>query len=260
MKPSPRTIHFVASSSKFYLTETGRLPMARSHYRFASFFAVIFLLAAPAMLAQSGTIQLTVDATQVPLGMVKTHMVMPVHSGPLTLYYPKWIPGEHGPDGPISNVTGLKFSANGKAIPWERDKLDVFTFHVDVPEGATRMDVDFDYIEPSSGPYSGGASSTDKLAVISWNQNVLYPAGAPSKEITYAPKLVLPKGWKFGTPLPIASHAGDEITFKPVALNRLVDSPVSAGEYYRVIDITPPGEPIHHEMDIAADKIGRAHV
>jgi len=227
--------------------------MARLHYRFASLFAVILLLAAPALFAQSGTIQLTVDATQVPLGMVKTHMVMPVHAGPLTLYYPKWIPGEHGPDGPISNVTGLKFSANGKAIPWERDKLDVFTFHVNVPQGATRMDVDFDYIEPSSGPYSGGASSTDKLVVISWNQNVLYPAGAPSKDIMYAPKLVLPKGWKFGTPLPIASHAGDEITFKPVALNRLVDSPVSAGEYYRVIDITPPGEPIHHEMDIAAD-------
>ncbi|MGH9731061.1 MAG: hypothetical protein ACRD4A_05120, partial [Candidatus Acidiferrales bacterium] len=63
--------------------------MLRLHYRFALFLAVIFLLTAPALLAQSGTIQLTVDATQVPLGMVKTHMVMPVHAGPLTLYYPK---------------------------------------------------------------------------------------------------------------------------------------------------------------------------
>jgi predicted metalloprotease with PDZ domain len=228
--------------------------MARLHYRFALFFAVIFLLAAPALLAQSGTIQLTVDATQVPLGMVKTHMVMPVHAGPLTLYYPKWIPGEHGPDGPISNVTGLKFSANGKAIPWERDKLDVFTFHVDVPEGAAHLDVDFDYIEPQAGGFaSGAASSTDKLVVISWNQNVLYPAGAPSKEITYDARLKLPSGWKFGTPLPIEHAAGDEVTFKPVALNRLVDSPVIAGEYYRAIDITPPGEPIHHELDLVAD-------
>src|SRR5579872_2400377 len=254
MKPSPRTIHFVASSSKFYLTETGRLPMARLHYRFASFFAVIFLLAAPALLAQSGTIQLTVDATQVPLGMVKTHMVMPVHSGPLTLYYPKWIPGEHGPDGPISNVTGLKFSANGKAIPWERDKLDVFTFHVDVPEGAAQLDVDFDYIEPQAGGFaSGAASSTAKLVVISWNQNVLYPAGAPADKIMYEARLKVPNGWKFGTPLPVEHAAGDEVTFKPVALNRLVDSPVIAGEYYRAIDITPPGEPIHHELDLVAD-------
>ncbi len=100
MKTNPRTIRFVESSSKFYLIQIGRLRMARLHYRFASMFVVIFLLAAPALLAQSGTIQLTVDATQVPLGIVKTHMVMPVHAGPLTLYYPKWIPGEHGPDGP----------------------------------------------------------------------------------------------------------------------------------------------------------------
>ncbi|HEV2617963.1 MAG TPA: hypothetical protein VGU63_15300, partial [Candidatus Acidoferrales bacterium] len=199
--------------------------MARLHYRLALFFTVIFMLAAPTLFAQSGTIQLTVDASQVPLGMVKTHMVMPVHAGPLTLYYPKWIPGEHGPDGPISNVTGLKFSSNGTTIPWQRDKLDVFTFHVDVPAGATHLDVDFDYLEPQGGGFaSGSASSTDKLVVISWNQNVLYPSDKPSKEIMYDAHLKLPNGWKYGTPLPVASHAGDEITFKPVALNRLVDS------------------------------------
>src|SRR5690348_9000702 len=199
----------------------------RTILRTGLFLAIIVTLAAPAIYAQRGeAISLTVDATQVPLGIVRTHMVMPVHSGALTLYYPKWIPGEHGPDGPISNVTGLKFSANGKAIPWERDKLDVFTFHVDVPEGAAHLDVDFDYIEPQAGGFaSGAASSTDKLVVISWNQNVLYPAGAPSKEITYDARLKLPSGWKFGTPLPIEHAAGDEVTFKPVALNRLVDSP-----------------------------------
>ena len=69
----------------------------------------------------------------------RTHEVMAVKEGPLTLYYPKWIPGEHEPDGPIANVTGLKFTANGKTIPWKRDLLDVFTFHVDVPAGANRL-------------------------------------------------------------------------------------------------------------------------
>lgn len=89
MKTHPQTIRVAESFWKFYLIEIGGLPMARLHYRFASLFAAIFLLAAPALWAQSGTIQLTVDATQVPLGIVKTHMVMPVHAGPLTLYYPK---------------------------------------------------------------------------------------------------------------------------------------------------------------------------
>ena len=222
--------------------------------RLSSWFVVLFLLAAPSALAQSGEIQLTVDATTVPLGLVKTHMVMPVHAGPLTLYYPKWIPGEHGPDGPISNVTGLFFHADGKLVPWQRDKLDVFTFHVDVPEGATRLEVDFDYLEPQAGGFaSGAASSTDKLVVISWNQNVLYPAGTPADEIMYRPRLIVPRGWQHGTPLLEESHSGEEIIFKPVALDRLVDSPVIAGEYYRAVNITPPGETIHHELDLTAD-------
>ncbi len=228
--------------------------MTRSNYRLTLLFALTFLLAAPAVFAQTGAIQLTVDATSVPLGYVRTHMVMPVHPGPLTLYYPKWIPGEHGPDGPISNVTGLKFSANGQAIPWKRDLLDVFTFHVNVPEGVDRLDVDFMYLEPSGGGFATGApSSTDKLVVISWNQNVLYPAGEPAKDIMFHARLKVPSGWKYGTPLPVESGSGDEITFQPVALNTLVDSPVIAGEYYRAINITPPGEPIHHEFDLVAD-------
>jgi len=228
--------------------------MNRKRISLSSWLVVLLVLLSPAAFAQAGEIQLTVDATQVPLGLVKTHMVVPVHSGPMTFYYPKWIPGEHGPDGPISNVTGLFFHADGKLVPWQRDKLDVFTFHVDVPEGATHLDVDFDYLEPQGGGFAtGAASSTDKLVVISWNQNVLYPAGEPANEIIYRPRLIVPRGWKYGTPLPEESHSGDEIIFKAVSLERLVDSPVISGEYYRAVNITPPGEPIHHELDLVAD-------
>jgi predicted metalloprotease with PDZ domain len=229
--------------------------MIRKVSRLLLGLAVVFTLLAPAVMAQSAqNISLTVDASQAPLKIVRSHIVMPVKPGPLTLYYPKWLPGEHGPDGPIANLTGLKFSANGKTIPWERDLLDVFTFHVDVPSGADHLDISFDYIEPAgAGIYTAGASATDKLIVISWNQNVLYPAGTPADKLTYDAKLILPEGWKFGTPLEIANQSGNQIGFKPVALDRLVDSPVVAGEYYRVVDITPPGEPIHHEIDIVAD-------
>jgi predicted metalloprotease with PDZ domain len=199
------------------------------------------------------TITLIVDATQVPEKMLHTRMVMPVKPGPLTLYYPKWIPGVHGPAGPVGSVAGLKFMANGKAIAWRRDLLDVFTFHLDVPEGADSLEAAFDYIEAGGGGLGFGGSATDKLVILSWNQNVLYPAGVPAEEITYRPTLRLPQGWKFGTALPQESVAGDEITFKPVALDRLVDSPVIAGEYFRAVDVTPPGEPIPHEIDMVAD-------
>lgn len=226
--------------------------MSRTCFRFVLFYFASALAASRAG-AESEPISLTVDAAQVQRGLLHTHMVMPVRSGPLTLYYPKWIPGEHEPDGPISNLTGLKVSANGKMIPWERDLLDVYTFHVDVPGGVNHLDIAFDYTEPSGAGFTGAASATDKLVVISWNQNVLYPAGPTIDQITVQAKLVLPPGWKFGTPLEIEKRSANEISFKTVSLNRLVDSPVAAGEYFRAIDLTPPGEPIHHEIDLVAD-------
>jgi predicted metalloprotease with PDZ domain len=210
--------------------------------------ALACALAAPAALAQSGqTISLTIDATQTPQKILRVHMVLPVKPGPLTLYYPKWIPGEHGPDGPIENLTGLKFEAAGKTIPWQRDLLDVFTFHVDIPAGVTQLDARYDYIE------SAGASATDKLLILSWNEAALYPAGTPAEQLIYEAKLVMPDSWKFGSALPVASASGNQVSFKPISLDLLVDSPVIIGEFYRAIDLTPPGEPIHHEIDMVAD-------
>ncbi len=219
-------------------------------YRFGTLviLALACVLAAPAALAQSGqTISLTVDATQTPQKILRVHMVLPVKPGPLTLYYPKWIPGEHGPDGPIANLTGLKFEAAGKAIPWQRDLLDVFTFHLDIPAGVTQLDANYDYIE------SAGGSATDKLLILSWNDVALYPAGTPAEHLIYEARLVMPDGWKFGTALPVASASGNQVSFKPISLDLLVDSPVIMGEFYRAIDLTPPGEPIHHEIDMVAD-------
>ena len=208
--------------------------------------ASILVLAAPSVLA-SETIALTVDATATQQKLLHAHLVMPVKPGPLTLYYPKWIPGEHGPDGPIASLTGLKFEADGKTIPWKRDLLDVFTFHLAIPAGVSQLDVRYDFIEPD------GASATDKLMVLEWNEVVLYPAGIAAQQLNYEAKLLMPGGWKFGTPLPVANQSGNQVSFKPISLDLLVDSPVVTGEFYRAIDLTPPGEPIHHEIDMVAD-------
>jgi len=193
------------------------------------------------------TISLTVDATKSPMKILRSHESIPVKPGPLTIYYPKWIPGEHGPEGPITSVTGLKFEGGGKVIPWKRDTLDTFTFHVEIPAGVTELKADFDFIEPE------GNSATDKLTVLEWNDVVLYPAGTPATEQTFDAKLILPEGWKFGSSLPVEKESHDEIHFKPISLDMLVDSPVIAGEFYRAVDITPPGEAIHHELDLVAD-------
>jgi predicted metalloprotease with PDZ domain len=225
--------------------------MGPLHRRNVLLVAVVFLFSAVRAFSQSApTISLTVDATQAPLKIIRTHIEMQANPGALTFYYPKWIPGMHEPSGPIANVTGLKFSVDGKTIPWQRDLLDVFTFHVDIPLGAKQLEASFDFLE-SGG--LGGGSATDKLVVINWSQNLLYPAGTPMQQIVCKTKLLLPPGWKFGTALPIVSQSRNEVTFQPASLERLVDSPLVAGEYYRAIDLTPPGEPIHHEIDMVAD-------
>jgi predicted metalloprotease with PDZ domain len=213
------------------------------------FLASVLALAASAALAQEA-ISVTVDATRTQQKLLRIELVVPVKPGPLTLYYPKWIPGEHGPDGPIANLTGLKFEADGKTIEWQRDPLDVFTFHVEVPRGVSHLNASYDYIEPD------GVSATDKLMVLEWNEVVLYPADIPAEKLTYDAKLLLPDGWKFGTPLPVGNESGNRVTFKPISLDLLVDSPVIAGEFYRTIDLTPPGESIHHEIDMVADSEG----
>jgi predicted metalloprotease with PDZ domain len=218
--------------------------------RFRLFAAVsivfVCLFALSAQLSAQA-IPLIVDATGTQQKLLHVHEVIPVSAGKLTLYYPKWIPGEHGPNGPISSLTGLKFAGAGKTIPWVRDTLDVFTFHLDIPAGVRSLDANFDIIEPQ------GYSATDKLMVLEWNTVVLYPAGTTAQQQMYEATLKLPEGWKFGTSLPIEKQTGNQIAFKTISLDMLVDSPVIAGQYYRMIDITPAGEPIHHELDMVAD-------
>src|SRR3954447_15256236 len=220
--------------------------MGLCRIRMFYFAACLFGLTATIVFADEA-IQLTVDATRTPQKILRTHLVLPVKPGPLTLYYPKWIPGEHGPNGPITSLTGLRFQANGKTVAWQRDLLDVFTFHLDIPAGMSRLEADYDFIEPV------GNSATDKLMVLEWNQVVLYPADPPAEKLLYDAKLRLPEGWKFGSSLPVEKESGSEVAFKPISLDLLVDSPVIAGEFYRTVDITPAGEPIHHELDLVAD-------
>ena len=213
----------------------------------------LFLSANVDAQTKAGPIRLMVDASQAAQKILHTHLEIPVSPGPLTLYYPEWIPGEHMPDGPIIEVAGLKFSGAGKTIPWRRDLVEMFSIHLTIPVGVTSLIADFDFLlsAPATG-YSAGASATNSLALLSWNQVLLYPKGFNIRDITFTPSLKLPDGWKYGTALPGAKRNGDMIDFSPVALNTLVDSPVIAGKYFREIELSPGQSPAHF-MDIAAD-------
>jgi predicted metalloprotease with PDZ domain len=212
----------------------------------------IALVAVSAFAATAPTVIISVDATHAPRKIFHASLKIPATPGDLTLYYPKWIPGEHAPDGPVIDLAGLKFSAAGKTLKWRRALDDGFTLHVEVPAGVTEIAAELDFLSPATfeGGFSAGSSATDKLAIISWNQVLLYPKGWKADDINYSASLRLPDGWKFGTPLPISSQSGNEIHFAIVSLTTLVDSPVIAGEFLKVVPLAQ--DPVT-EMDIAAD-------
>ena len=198
------------------------------------------------------TVKLMVDATEARRKLFHAREVIPVGPGPLTLYYPKWIPGEHGPTGPVVNLSGLKFTASGETLPWRRDPVDMYAFHIDVPQGATAVEASLEFLAPTfEGGLSAGSSMTSHLAVFSWNWLLLYPQVAHTDDIMFDASLRLPPGWKFGTGLTVERESEGEVNFRAVSLTTLVDSPVLAGEYFRAIPLSTPKPAV--EMDIAAD-------
>jgi predicted metalloprotease with PDZ domain len=180
-------------------------------------------------------ILLEVDATEAPRGLFHAKLVVPAKPGPLTLYYPKWIPGNHGPTGPIGELAGLKVRAGGRPIAWRRDDVDMYAFHCQVPDGASGVEVQLDFLSAPSG--RGGANATSKMAVVRWNQMLLYPEGRPIRDILFQTSLRLPDGWKFGTALPVTSQQGALARFGAVSVETLVDSPVLAGLHFREVPL-----------------------
>jgi len=216
--------------------------------------ALLLAFLAPALAwPQQGVIQVSVDARDAPRKLIHVQLTIPANPGPLTLLYPQWIPGEHGPTGPINDLVNLRFHAKNQTIPWRRDSTNLYAFHVTVPTGATALDAAFDFISPTDASgFSAGSSMTTELAVLSWNQYVLYPQGTVADQLRYQAKLRLPHEWHYGTALGVAKESGDEVEFGPVSLTTLIDSPVSTGAHYRTVELgTVDGAP--HYMHIAAD-------
>jgi predicted metalloprotease with PDZ domain len=200
----------------------------------------------------AGPLSLSVDARDVGRKLLHAQESLPAVSGPMTVVYPKWVPGEHAPTGPITDLVGLKISTGGRVIPWQRDPVNMYAFHLDVPAGVQSVDVSFDFLlDTSTAGFSSAASATPHLAVIAWNQVVLYPEGAKTDDVQVQASLRLPSGWRYGTALRAAGTNGDQLKFAPVSLTTLVDSPVLAGEFFLPISLDASSRPV--ELDLSAD-------
>ena len=211
------------------------MPISVHRLRAAAFMLPTVLVAHTA-LSVPATLQ--VDAREAPRGIERAHLVLPVKPGNLTLLYPKWLPGEHQPNGPVGSLSGLKFLIDGQPLTWRRDPVDMFAFHLTVPRGATALEVDFEVDATQAGsPPNALRTTTESIAVIHWNELMFSPAGVQSDDIQVAAKLRLPAGWSLGTALPQGGTSGDTTQFAPVSMTTLIDSPVLAGRYFRTVEL-----------------------
>lgn len=180
-------------------------------------------------------IGLSVDASHVATqNVLFAHETIPVAAGPMTLYYPKWIPGEHAPVGPIENLTGMRITGDGKVIPWTRDPHDMFAFTFSVPQGVAQIDVDYTYLGATFGNYSSNRLASANMGALVWNQVTLYPSTGTIQNTMIAPSLTLPGAdWQFASALTGAKRIGNTVTWDTTSLETLIDSTLDMGVNYK---------------------------
>jgi predicted metalloprotease with PDZ domain len=204
---------------------------------------------------QTTPITLSVDLTDAPRKILHATEIIPVQPGPMTLVYPEWIPGEHGPTGPIVNQAGFIITTpSGARVKWERDLVDMYSYHITVPENTTQLNIKMDFLATAGAQFTAGGSTSANLALLSWNTVLVYPlngdiAHTNVSDIMVTPSIKIPDGWKFGTAL---DAAATPTSFKTVSLEQLIDSPVLAGRWFREIDLAPEVSPKHY-LDLAGD-------
>jgi predicted metalloprotease with PDZ domain len=209
---------------------------------FGSLLLPSFASASRAQETAAPVMKLVVDESQAARRIAFAHEEIRVHPGTLELAYPKWIPGEHGPTGPIEQMAALHIHAGDETLAWKRDPDDIFKFRVEVPAGVDHISVDFDTLLENT--------LDAHQILLAWNAVVLYPLGIDKLKLTVQPSLILPPGWKQGSALQVTGGSGGRIDFAPLSLERLVDSPVLAGEYFRAVPLQSSWPA---ELDITGD-------
>jgi predicted metalloprotease with PDZ domain len=201
--------------------------------------AKIDTIPAPKDIAYPGTMQLTVDASDVTRAIFKIHQHVPVPGpGDFVMLYPKWLPGHHSPSGQINKIAGFRATANGQELKWVRDDLDVYAFHIDVPAGVNAIDIDFQYVSPTAGN-QGRIVATPDMASIQWIANSMYPAGYYVRDIPVQASVIVPPGWKVATALRPGGQTATRIDYPVTSYEILMDSPLIAGAHYRAIPLSP---------------------
>jgi predicted metalloprotease with PDZ domain len=206
--------------------------------------------------ATAADLAIRLDAHDVVSKRVHTDLALAVAPGALTLVFPKWIPGEHGPSGPLDSMIGMKIEANGRTLPWARDPLDIYALTLTVPVGVNRLQISLESGLATEGDgFSAAPTSSAQLAVLPLNEFVLLPKGRDAETISAALTVVAPEGWGVASALDSKQVAGNAYEFETASLTRVIDSPVQIGRYMKRVELTgsAPRPDIRHSIALAAD-------
>jgi predicted metalloprotease with PDZ domain len=227
--------------------------MNRSTLRMLSILAPGVLASAAALATD---LNLRVDAREIARNRVHSELVLAARPGPLTLAFAKWIPGEHGPNGPLDAIIGLEISAGGSVVPWTRDPLDLYAFRLTVPRGADHLDITIDVGLPTDGAtFTSGQTNTARLAIINWNEFLLYPRGVDAERLSIEASLVPPADWTVQCALAAQAGSDGSVSFEKSSLGRLIDSPAQIGRFAKLIEIrgSDPAPQLRHSISLMAD-------
>src|SRR5256714_88878 len=205
---------------------------------------------------QGADLEVRVDAREVARKRVHTDLTLAVHEGPLTLVFPKWIPGEHGPSGPLESIIALTIRANDAPLPWRRDPREMYALSVTVPRGATHLEIALDSGLPTEGGhFSTGPTSSATLAVLPWNEFVLLPKGRDAGSLSTEATVLAPPGWQLICALELRPQADGGVELEPASLARLIDSPLQMGRYAKRIELpgAAPFPELRHSLSLVAD-------
>ena len=236
--------------------------------RHSACLLLVSTLFSAAACAQKTPIKITADLTEAPRKLYHAEIDLPVKAGPATFITPEWIPGNHAPTGPVSEIVGIVFTANGRdgqkmTLPWRRDDVNLYEYHVEIPAGVTSVHAHLDNIASSR--------VSRKMACLEWERLMLYPAHVPVKDIAIEPSVTVPAGWGIGTALtPTGTGAPPAMTglletahapaagsvtthYAVTTVEQLEDSPVIAGKYFHEFPLAPDVTPKHF-IDVVSDE------
>lgn len=210
---------------------------------------------------------IAIDVRELPRKLIEAELVIPIakqnDAHQVALWYPKWVPGSHGPGGPIANIAGLQIhGSNGDLLMWKRTPGEVYRMEVQVPAGEDELHVSVRYIadQPTTTSFGHDCFGSSNIGMVSPGSLLFYQEGIKIDDQQIQAELHLPKAWRAATALPAVETKNDSKTttniqaYDTVSLRTLVDSPIMFGKYYQSFELaedtelSPP-----HTLHVFAD-------